>query len=345
MSLLKSLRKRSAERFASSIDFKYLKPLLRNRLTSVFYHTVTDGPSVLTRHLYRHRCVKTFRQDLEFFDKHFSIVSFEDVLNHLHKGFPLPKFPLYLSFDDGHREMVDVVAPILTRMGLPASFFLTTGLLDNVRLMESHKKSCALDRISLLDKHTKNLIEKQILTDQSWEDNKQNLNLYQMVSAMHPYKDREKINLIGRLLEIDWTVFLASKPYLTTDQVRFLIRGGFHVGSHGVDHIKFMYLSLEERHQQVTESVSYMHLFFGIDKVGFSFPNSDTRIERNWMEQICSEYPEVGIFISTGKFAKSRWPLLHRIGMEDSFQNSDIFFQCPADQRLVKAAILTLYSA
>ena len=38
---------------------------------------------------------------------------------------------LHLTFDDGFRELHDVVAPILLRKGIPATFFVNSAFIDN----------------------------------------------------------------------------------------------------------------------------------------------------------------------------------------------------------------------
>jgi peptidoglycan/xylan/chitin deacetylase (PgdA/CDA1 family) len=48
----------------------------------------------------------------------------------LRGGGPLPPRAVVLTFDDGYRDNVTVAAPLLARLGLPATFFLAPGLLD-----------------------------------------------------------------------------------------------------------------------------------------------------------------------------------------------------------------------
>ncbi len=342
MRFLADVRKRCAGRLASTINFRFLKPLLRSRLTSVFYHTVNDEPNVLVKHLYRHRNVATFQQDLEFFAKHFTFVTFEEVLRHFEDGVALPRYPLYLSFDDGHCEMAEIVAPILLRMGLPASFFLTTGIIDNTELIMAHKKSCLLERLSMLD--TRNITElgERMGGSRYLDIERVQNDLYQVVQGMHPYKDSKGIDRLSRLMDVDWSEYLSAEPYLTSEQVNSLLRDGFHIGAHGVEHVKFMYLSLEERFQQVVESVSFLRTTFGLTRVGFSFPNSDALVDLKWMEQMCREHPEIGLFISTGKFAGCRWPLVHRIGMENPSNGCEEFPAGNPARKLVKAAVGTI---
>src|SRR5205814_9799266 len=53
----------------------------------------------------------------------------------------------HLTFDDGFREMYDIVAPILERAGAPATFFLNTAFLDGGGLAHHNALSVLLDRL------------------------------------------------------------------------------------------------------------------------------------------------------------------------------------------------------
>ena len=49
-------------------------------------------------------------------------------------GAPLPKNPVMITFDDGYRECIDVVLPILKRHGGKATFFITTDHMNERRM-------------------------------------------------------------------------------------------------------------------------------------------------------------------------------------------------------------------
>ena len=58
-----------------------------------------------------------------------NVVPLETALQALTEGWPLPPRAVALSFDDGYRDSLQVAAPLLERLGLPATFFLVPGLL------------------------------------------------------------------------------------------------------------------------------------------------------------------------------------------------------------------------
>jgi peptidoglycan/xylan/chitin deacetylase (PgdA/CDA1 family) len=59
-----------------------------------------------------------------------NVVSLGTALRALAEGRPLPPRAVALTFDDGYRDSLQVAAPLLERLGLPATFFLVPGLLS-----------------------------------------------------------------------------------------------------------------------------------------------------------------------------------------------------------------------
>jgi peptidoglycan/xylan/chitin deacetylase (PgdA/CDA1 family) len=59
-----------------------------------------------------------------------NVVPLDPALAALAEGRPLPPRAVALTFDDGYRDSLQVAAPMLERLGLPATFFLVPGLLS-----------------------------------------------------------------------------------------------------------------------------------------------------------------------------------------------------------------------
>ena len=61
----------------------------------------------------------------------------------------LPKNSFMITFDDGFRELYDIVAPILQEKKLTATIFLTRNYLDNAELGYDNKKSLILEQLKI----------------------------------------------------------------------------------------------------------------------------------------------------------------------------------------------------
>ncbi len=110
-----------------------------------FYHVVSDADLAHVRHLFSYRNTSEFKEDLDFFLRHYKPLGLSDLLVSLKNDGTLPKKSFLLSFDDGFREIYDTVAPILREKGVPATFFLNSAFLDNKHLFYRHKASVLVD--------------------------------------------------------------------------------------------------------------------------------------------------------------------------------------------------------
>jgi peptidoglycan/xylan/chitin deacetylase (PgdA/CDA1 family) len=98
----------------------------RSKMTVVAFHRVTDDlpEDGIT-------CsVKKFEAFCVFFRDHFHVMRLSDQVAHCKTGASLAG-SLSITFDDGYLDNVEVAAPILQKLGLPATFFVTTSFIGS----------------------------------------------------------------------------------------------------------------------------------------------------------------------------------------------------------------------
>ena len=98
--------------------------LLGDRGVVVGFHRVNDAyQDSLT-------CsVKTFESFCRFFRRHFTVVPLDEMVRRLDRGETVSR-SLAITFDDGYRDNFDFAAPILTSLGLPATFFVVSDFIE-----------------------------------------------------------------------------------------------------------------------------------------------------------------------------------------------------------------------
>lgn len=107
----------------STIALSVLERVAAEDLMIPVYHTVSDHHLPHIKYLYRYKNVDQFVSDLQFFSSHYSLIGLGELLAHRKNGRSLPPNALLLTFDDGLREISDIVAPILLEKKIPATFF------------------------------------------------------------------------------------------------------------------------------------------------------------------------------------------------------------------------------
>jgi peptidoglycan/xylan/chitin deacetylase (PgdA/CDA1 family) len=312
-------KERFVFRLLSPVPLPLWRALSRVSLILPYYHIVTDEDVPHVKHLYVFRNVKRFREDLDFFRANYSPVGLADVIDHLNKGTVLPKRPLLLSFDDGFREMHDVVAPILKEKGVPATFFLATGFLDN-RHMAHHNQASVLVEHLIRDPD-KTLLKKveQLLDQRAISGN----DVFSRLLGIR-YLDRDLVTDAAALCECDLEEYLSSaRPYLTSHQVRHLLAQGFTIGGHSVDHPLYSELSLADQLFQTEESLRFLVERFQITHRAFAFPHSDSGVSRQFFQRLQTEGKLDVSFGTAGMVKHSCARNLERFAMERSLLPAD----------------------
>jgi peptidoglycan/xylan/chitin deacetylase (PgdA/CDA1 family) len=206
---------------------------------------------------------------------------------------------LLLQFDDGLREVYDVVAPILWEKGVTATFFLVGGLLDNKELAYSNKVSIILEHLGQvgMKSHSEQLLN--ILGD--WGYRGTNIRKA-LLSLDHTKKDA--VDAIANVVGCDFTAYLLKvQPYLTSEQVCKLIGMGFTIGAHSMDHSRYSLIPLQEQLYQTRTSIHYVRERFSLDYGAFAFPNGDDNVSDHFFRII---FADGNVDVSFGNIGKRR---------------------------------------
>jgi len=108
-----------------------------------FWHVVSDEPLAHIQNLYKVRTEKQFEKDLDFLLKYYKLGNITEY-NYKNKS---TENKFYLSFDDGLQECYSIIAPILLRKGIHATFFVNSGFVNNKALFFKYKASILIDKI------------------------------------------------------------------------------------------------------------------------------------------------------------------------------------------------------
>lgn len=229
-----------------------------------FAHIVANSAPAHIKHLYAVPSITKFKNDLEFLCREFRPLQLGELeqLTQSRQNKAAHR-TFILSFDDGMREVYEVIAPILQKRGLPAIFFLNSATIDNQRLMWRHKVSLLIEHAS----RQPGPIPPQI-------DLRPGENLQAKLKALR-FADEGSIDEIARFFELDFCDYLrCSKPYLTSAQILELSRAGFEFGAHSDSHPYFCEMTVEDQKKQIATSVGFIRAL-GLPCRYFAFPFHD----------------------------------------------------------------------
>jgi peptidoglycan/xylan/chitin deacetylase (PgdA/CDA1 family) len=280
---------------------------------------VSESEVPYVKHLFRFKTVAQFKSDMDVFLKTYRPITLHDVLDSLKSGRHLAANSFLLTFDDGFREIYDVVAPILFAKGVSGTFFLATAFLDNEDMAHHNKISLLIEHFSRM---RTSAAEKQILKILSAHGIEESDIGTALLSI--DYCDRGLVDQVADLLDFDFKSFLsAHQPYLTSEQVRKLIDLGFTIGAHSVDHPKYSALSLAEQLRQTRTSVRFLSDRFSLPYGAFSFPHGDSGVSNEFFEEIFA-HGDVDVTFGSAGMLREVFPQhLQRFSMENTSSSAE----------------------
>ena len=300
----------------ANIIIKLLSNITKQRLVVPVYHAVANNSPDHLKHLYKVRSEKEFIKDLDFLLKHYKPLSMQDLINRLESGASSEVNEFILTFDDGLREVFDVVRPILLSRGVSATIFLNTGFINNKEMFYRYKASLLVERLSnigssaSLNKEMINILKNSSTDFESLK--KEILSL--------GYEDIDKFKMLSEVLEVDFQHYLNNNQlYLSREQIESMIEDGFSFGAHSIDHPDYVKLSLEMQLKQSFKSVQNVKDWFGQKYGLFAFPFTDFGISKAYFDEMfaCNK-PKIHASFGTAGMKSDIFPQhLQRIPVEN----------------------------
>jgi peptidoglycan/xylan/chitin deacetylase (PgdA/CDA1 family) len=245
------------------------------------YHRVNDDEdpffgSVPTR---------VFEQHMSYIAGTYRVLTVEELVERTRRG-TLPPNALAITFDDGYRDNLTHAAPILLRLGLPATIFVATGLIGTAEIPW-------FDRLAMAFKTTP---ETSVLTPWgqvlSLASSRDRLDaLAQVLAQFKRQPDDEMRQMLDGLLAAlrvnDRTNF--KDLMLTWDDVNALAGLGFSIGAHTVHHPILSRVSLERARTEIEGSRTMIESACGPVPTAFAYPNGTADDYTNAIKNLVRE--------------------------------------------------------
>ena len=291
-----------------SLPLAVFTSIIKREFLSINYHLVSDQEPLHIKHLYPHKNLKMFENDLLFLKKRFNLIDYKQLADHILNGTNLKPNSLAITFDDGFSECYSNVRPLLLKHHIPCLFFVITDYLDNKGMASDLKASLCVEKF------------KNINTPTYQEKTLNMINQALSVNITDPFQMEEwilnlaanqdsQIDHLCKILDIDIEAYLTlHKPYLTVDEVKDLHNDGFTIGSHSLGHQLFQDLNEVNFENNIAKSCLEIRSITGADQVPFAFPFNMDGISRDFLVSIRNRNPFVGLFFGGNGIKKD-----HRI--------------------------------
>jgi peptidoglycan/xylan/chitin deacetylase (PgdA/CDA1 family) len=257
--------------------FGALRHLRRHAAVVVCYHGVMPGAD--DRYDYLHNnfvAASAFERHLVWLSSRYRLVPLAQLISAFDRDQPLPPRAATITFDDGFANNYRVAFPILRRMGISATIFLTTGKIgiagaqlwtERVKraIFLSDRSTVAVDlggvkTFELKGPHARERIARTILGD-----------LKRAPLAMRDEWMERVEHAFGAapLRPADAMRY----DFLTWSEVREMAAAGIEFGSHTVTHPILTTLTDAQLRDELTESKRTIESELGRECYSFAYPN------------------------------------------------------------------------
>lgn len=245
------------------------------------YHTTGLSSHLpYTRFLYPNRTEKEFERELDYLLSKFEPVELAEMLRHPSKKRRKPAF--HLTIDDGLAVCQEIIAPVLFKKGIPASFFINPAFINDADIMHRYKASLLLDFIER-DRAYINLLAELLSLPTDFQVLKNFL-----LDIRYPRK--QILDDCAERIGASWHEMLYGNAlYMTDEQLDNVYKAGFTIGAHSWDHPEYETISFELQKQQTESSIRYVQDNFNQEIVSFAFPFTDSGVSGEFFEWLSTQ--------------------------------------------------------
>jgi peptidoglycan/xylan/chitin deacetylase (PgdA/CDA1 family) len=230
-------------------------------LSIYLLHGVVDKNSYKVRNYTRKHLEKDyFYSILKELKRSGHPISMDEVVDCHLSGKPYPANAFAITFDDGFENNYSVAAPILKDLGIPATFYITTGFIQNNAMSW-------IDRIEHCLEHTQNVLLRLPWSDvkhtiKNPEDAIHILNIIRNTVKNNP--DIDINTLVSNIYDQCGLegVCQSSDPLdkkMTWDQIRLLNDDeSFTIGGHTHSHAILSFLNAKELRNEISQSLGLL---------------------------------------------------------------------------------------
>jgi peptidoglycan/xylan/chitin deacetylase (PgdA/CDA1 family) len=256
----------------------------------LMYHSVLNDPLSVANSLggMIHTC-EVFEGQMELVARDFHPVSIDQVARFVRGEQDLPERPVVITFDDGYSDNYEVAMPILDRVGVPATFYVTVDCVENRRLPWPSRLRFSFRTTS-----------KQSWTDgagKTWSlasEQERDLPYLAVCDCAAQMAGPAQERLV-RQIESELDAKLpgdSGQLMMTWDQLRGLVQHGHIVGSHTVTHPNLAHLSTDDARWELVESKQRIEAQMNAKVAHFSYPCP--ALFPNWTVQTAEESRQAG---------------------------------------------------
>ena len=255
----------------------------------LFYHRFTSG-KMASYHL-PHLERGEFEKQMKHIKRWYEVVTMDKLAEEINNGKKLRAPNIAITIDDGYHNNYTLAFPILRKLQLPATIYLTTGFINTNRAPWVDE---LLDM--LLETKVKTLCLPEILSNEILDISTPVLKRAAVKKLFHVLlrlEHDQRIRLLQRLSEIlkaDSNFENNGKrKMLTWDEIAEMSQHNISFGAHTVTHSTLSTMELNEAKAEIYNSKHEIEKKVGVQVNHFAIPNGKKEDFNDELKQYCRE--------------------------------------------------------
>ena len=214
---------------------------------ALVYHRVAERAGDSSHELVPAVARAAFESQLRFLLRHYSVVLASDLMPAIAARKRGQRIPVAVTFDDDLPEHVEVVRPILTAAGAPATFFVCGSSLDQPFFHWWESLQLAVDRDLLTPGHLRTLPEEHVRAARTRVPGA----IHELAGEIERMRPDERLRLTADLSKLVGGHQGGAR--LSAADVQALAADGFEIGFHTRRHDVLVGLPADVVEQRLTE--------------------------------------------------------------------------------------------
>lgn len=276
-------------RYDKLFSLSKLQEMTKKYVVCPYYHLVSDAYQPFVSPLYKVKTIDEFQRDLDWLQDNFKPIKWTEIDECENNQTPA----FCLSFDDGLREVYDVIFPILKQRNIPALCFINSDFIGNNDMFYRYKAAYLLGVAK-------------------------NSGYSQLIPKINSitFETKDMLNQLALCLKIDFDKVMSDyKPYMDLYQLNELKKHGWDFGSHSKNHPHYDKISLKEQLIQTSESDAFLLKNNISDSNLFAFPFGQENLSK---ERIIQETNTHNAVFGTANLRRDIPNFYNRIWMENT---------------------------
>jgi len=254
------------------------------------YHSILEEPELTDHILGISQPRAAFDAHMEALARHFSPVKVEDIGQFAGSGRQLPPRAVAVTFDDGFADNYEVALPVLSKYGIPATFYIMVDSVENGTLPWYCRVRFAFNTTRVprwCSPDGKRTYDLTVLE----ERNAARAAAWDRGAALTRTAQQAFVGMVEKALEIE--PVKAKRGFMMDwEQVRLLKKAGHTIGGHTLSHPNVAQVSQSEAQSEIMGCKKRLEEEVGAPVEHFSYPHP--ALNPHWSKQTLEITREAG---------------------------------------------------